>query len=722
MARKRVITFLLAAYILLTCADAFAHTASDAPLLTEPELALIEASKITPVTVGVIPGNPPMCYLDEKKKEHVGIQLEIMKALSEKTGLRFEYVPLDLTANPPVAWLRQGRTQIVAGILRTRGFMEAKDLILSDAMLEASLVVVGRRGHDFMKAPEEKTIAVMSGFQVAREYISEQFPRHRVVEYATAAECMDAVVKGRADATVFLRSGVSYYLQNPHYEGLEINPAFESGVDICVVGLAQKKTLLGVINKGLAMIGGEGLNEIMLNYTVMNPYEPTTRDTLYKYRLPLAVISFLVLIVIAALSSLVVSKRSGEKKLQAAYEQEKAALRLAEKASAAKGNFMARMSHEIRTPLNAVIGYNSIARDEISGAKGEDGLRQAAANVLEYLTKSEIASRHLLTIINDVLDMAAVESGRIRVSKERFNFKDMIAALTAFFASQAGEKGVDFQTSFDAATEGWFMGDQMRVNQILTNLLSNAVKFSSSGDDVRLSVSRIDEDEISGAVRIRFEVADTGMGMDKEYLKHLWTPFEQADASIARRFGGTGLGLAITKSLVDLMEGEITVQSELGEGTTFTIELPFERAEQPRDTKEKTGSGFDFAGSRVLLVEDNAMNMEIAKRLLASAKLDVDCAWNGKEAVDMFNASRPGTYAAILMDVQMPEMDGHEAARAIRASSRPDARAVPIIAMTADAFAENVAEALASGMDAHIPKPIDTKILFETLSKHIKKS
>lgn len=520
-------------------------------------------------------------------------------------------------------------------------------------------------------------------------------------------------------------------------------------------------------------------------------------------------------------------------------------------ANNAKSSFMSRMSHEIRTPLNAVIGYNTIAKSELFSAHDETERRSAEMRVMDCLAKSDIASKHLLTIINDVLDMSAIESGKIKVAHDRFDFKTLIASLTTIFYSQAKTKGVDFEVVFDTLTEEWFIGDQMRISQILTNLLSNAIKFTPDGGTVTLLIRQTKVE--ANASQIHFEISDTGIGMSNEYLERIWAPFEQADSSISRRFGGTGLGLTITKNLIDLMNGRITVESVPGKGTTFCVDLTFERTEQPAsnavydfsrinalvvdddtctceyirqlftrcgahcDTfssgeealcafmssldgnspytvclvdwrmpkmdgietirrlrkiagndipiivitaydfteisekaaevgvdmfiakplfqsslfdllanisgkklpeKLEKNKNFDFEGVHILLAEDNVMNMEIAGKILESAGITVDSAWNGKEAVEAFEASPPGAYSVILMDVHMPIMDGHTATKAIRSSSHPDAETIPIIAMTADAFAENVAEAHEAGMDDHISKPIDIGILFDIIKKY----
>lgn len=555
---------------------------------------------------------------------------------------------------------------------------------------------------------------------------------------------------------------------------------------------------------------------------------------------PLMIILFLAALLVFNVYRLLVIV----KELRLSVQREKVA-------NTSKSSFLSRMSHEIRTPLNAIIGYNTIAQGEMSGAQDDAARKQAEMRVMDCLSKSGIASKHLLTIINDVLDMSAIEGGKIIIAHDKFDFKGLITSLCTVFYSQAKAKGVEFEVEFDTLTEEWFVGDQMRVNQILTNLLSNAIKFTPDGGTVKLRITQPEAKD--NAAHIRFEVADSGIGMAPEYLTRIWKPFEQEDASISRRFGGSGLGLSITKSLVDLMNGCIAVKSELGKGTTFSVDLTFEMAEQPSQSeaydfssvnalvvdddvstcdyvrllfnrcgakctavtsgadaltaisvaKEKGESysiclvdwkmpqmdgietirrihdivgeelpiivltaydysevadeaaqigtskflskplfqsslfdmltsvcglqpaatiekneTYDFGGARVILAEDNAMNMEIAKAILKSAKVNVDCAWNGKEAVDIFEAAAAGTYMAILMDVHMPIMDGHEATRTIRASSHAQARSIPIIAMTADAFAENVAEAKAAGMNSHISKPIDIPTLFFVLKQY----
>ncbi|MDD3218995.1 MAG: response regulator [Lachnospiraceae bacterium] len=528
------------------------------------------------------------------------------------------------------------------------------------------------------------------------------------------------------------------------------------------------------------------------------------------------------------------------KLLKEAFEQ-------AEHASHAKGDFMSRMSHEIRTPLNAIIGYLEIAHDE----------SQDYEKVDNCIVKSQTASRHLLSIINDVLDISAIESGRMKIAHEDFDLKQLVSALTTVFYSQAKSKDVEFNVRVAPLEHEWFSGDELRIRQILLNLLSNAVKFTPAQGSVTLEIKQVGYQQ--DKTRIEFKVMDTGIGMSEEYRSRMFKPFEQEEATTARNYGGSGLGLSICYNLVRMMGGSIDVKSKQGEGSTFTVLLAFDAAKDKpgevvppddfshvkvlvvdddadtcaymekllsrmRITCETVTSGkkairrvinrkdnghqydlciidwcmkdmdgietarevrklcgkdipiiiataydyaavadeareigvdkivskplfqstlFDllvstygkykpvddkkkqqvkFTGTRLILAEDNEMNMEIALDILKKAGLEITPVVNGKEAVDTFINSTPGTYDAILMDVQMPVMDGYTATRKIRESEHAQAKTIPIIAMTANAFSEDVTAALAAGMNDHVAKPISYQRLFDSLIRLTKKT
>ena len=549
---------------------------------------------------------------------------------------------------------------------------------------------------------------------------------------------------------------------------------------------------------------------------------------------------FNLLLILKDTDEVKVKEERQKKALEDAFE-------LAKQASQAKGAFLSKMSHEIRTPLNAIIGYLSIAKDS-------DGKLD---QILHCVDNSEIAARHLLNIINDVLDISSIESGKMKIASEEFDLKKEVTNISTIFYQNAKGKGVRFEVHLSKLTEEWVIGDSLRLNQVLMNLLSNAVKFTPVDGLVTLGIDQLRQDEKQ--VYIRFSVSDTGIGMSEEYMSRLFQPFEQESAATAQKYGGTGLGLSITHNLVEMMGGTMAVQSRQGEGSTFTVTMHFDRAKEHHaptlasadyshvralvvddqqddgtyiktmlkrcgvksDTvtngelalkkmRSRAGGEYsydlcildwnmpvmngmevaakirqeygtelpiiiatayditplmeeaksvgvnrvvakplfqstmfdllvstfgkydpssgaaaaeirrDLTGVHVLLAEDNAMNMEIAVTVLQKAGVVVDQAVNGQEAYEKFTGAAAGTYDLILMDVQMPVLNGYEATGKIRQSDHPEAKTIPIVAMTANAFAEDVAEALSHGMNAHIAKPVNNDKLFEILNQFSK--
>lgn len=520
------------------------------------------------------------------------------------------------------------------------------------------------------------------------------------------------------------------------------------------------------------------------------------------------------------------------------------ALLVAQKANDAKRDFLSRMSHEIRTPMNAIIGMSAVAFNYLDDKK----------RTADYLSKITFSSKHLLMLLNDVLDMSKIENGKLNIRQELFDLKNLVTSLADINYGIATAKGLAFEIVISGFKDELLLGDSMRVNQILLNLLSNAIKFTPKGGSVRLEIRMLRS--ASDKIWLRFIVKDSGIGMKKEFLEHLYEPFEQADNGIARKYGGTGLGMAITKNLVAIMDGTIEVESQEGAGTTFMVDLPFgvskvdkktaaemeemrvlvvdddndtcehaavllkgmgvnvdwalngfEAIEKVRSACEDDGrcydvcfidwcmpeldgietarrmrryvgpdvliiiisaydwSGieeqakaaginafiakpffasnlyntlltvsrkpelgfsavgnketYDFGGKKVLLVEDNELNMEIASELLKFVNLQVEHAENGKVAVDIFRNSKEKEYALIFMDIQMPLMNGYDAARCIRSSEHPAARTIPIIAMTANAFNDDVQAAFDAGMNGHLAKPIDVEVLYKTIARYI---
>ena len=387
------------------------------------------------------------------------------------------------------------------------------------------------------------------------------------------------------------------------------------------------------------------------------------------------------------------------------------ALGAAEEANRAKTAFLSNMSHEIRTPMNAIIGLDSLALNN-------DGI---PAETREYLEKISESASHLLNIINDILDMSRIEAGRLVLHREEFSFREMLDQINTMVMTQCADKGLRYECKVSGEISDYYIGDVMKLKQVLINILSNAVKFTDPPGEVTLSVERTAEYEDHSA--IRFRIKDTGVGMDKSFVPRIFDPFTQEDSSRNSKYGSTGLGMAITKSIVELMNGTISVESEKGAGTVFTVVVTLTNSKRAavRDgrTVSKTGGTSGLKGRHILMAEDVIVNAEIMKKIIQAGEAEIDHAENGSIAVDMFRSSPPGYYDAILMDIRMPEMDGLEAAKAIRALDRPDAGTVPIIALTANAFDEDVQRSLQAGMNAHLSKPIEPDRLYRTLEELI---
>lgn len=388
------------------------------------------------------------------------------------------------------------------------------------------------------------------------------------------------------------------------------------------------------------------------------------------------------------------------------------ALEIARKNEAAKQSFFSNMSHDMRTPLNAIIGLSDLARSHIGDAQ----------KVSDDLLRINASSRQLLNLINDILDMSRMEQGKLELTNRAFDLRACVEECLGAFRFEADTQGKALELNMDVR-DAVVQGDPFRITQMLNNLLSNAFKFTARGDSVSVRVTQTEEAHSGEHEKYRFEVADTGMGMSEEFLPHLFEPYSREMRFGARQTAGTGLGMSITKSIVTQMNGEIQVASAPGKGTTFTIVLPLAPVrdaanevpapDAPAERAEDEAPA--LGGMRILLAEDNEVNMEITTELLSMNGAIVTQAWNGEEAVLRFSEAPEGAFDAILMDMQMPVMDGCEAAKRIRALKRSDARGVPIVAVTANAFAEDVAATVAAGMNAHVSKPIDFAILVKTL-------
>ena len=407
-----------------------------------------------------------------------------------------------------------------------------------------------------------------------------------------------------------------------------------------------------------------------------------------------------------------IEKETNQKlnKLRVAAED---ALKVAESASKAKSTFLSNMSHDIRTPMNAIIGFATLALDDIRDGK----------KVEDYLSKILSSSKHLLGLINDILDMSRIESGKVVLEEQETDLVTTLQELQSIMEGQAKERKLKLHVDYSNLRDRHVFCDKTRLNQVMFNLLANAVKFTSEGGSIWLTMSQLEPTyEVEDRAIYEIRVKDTGIGMDKAFIKHIFEPFERERTSTVSKIQGTGLGMAITKNIVDMMGGTIEVESQKGVGTEFIIRLELRLQAEARvaneDGTKQHGHAegvAEFAGKRLLLAEDNELNREIACMLLSKYGFVIDTAENGQEAVDLVAASAPDYYDLVLMDIQMPVMDGHEATRRIRNLEDKELAKVPVVAMTANAFDEDRKAAKECGMNGFISKPINMQEVVQAL-------
>lgn len=407
------------------------------------------------------------------------------------------------------------------------------------------------------------------------------------------------------------------------------------------------------------------------------------------------------------------SEQNHVKSLQESMEinkQLRKAIASKEKAAAAKSQFLANMSHDIRTPINGIMGMLEIIRK----TKGNQDREE------ECLDKIEVSSKLLLSLVNDVLDMAKLDTDAVVLSHEPFNLDRICNETVEAVSFQAEEAGLEVTGEHDDYTGINILGSPLHLKKILINLFSNSVKYNKPNGKIHMSMKTLEQTE--DTITCEFKIRDTGVGMSQEFVeKKLFQPFVQADTSSRSNYTGTGLGMSIVKQLIDKMGGTISVESELGEGSCFTVVIPFEIDHETRLKQSEEVENADISGLNIMVAEDNELNMEIIEFLLTEQGAQVEKVQNGQEALDKFEGSEAGTYDVILMDLMMPVMDGISAAKAIRASKHAEAETIPIIAMTANAFYEDERKCLDAGMNAHLAKPLDMKMVVSTIAECVGK-
>ncbi len=692
----------------------YENTAASGLAFTRQEIEYIANHE--DITVAFISNRAPFSKEAEDGTPY-GITIDVTNLIAQKSGLRLHYVMLP-SGETTMDYLEDNPETVVAGVLVGNPAFDDSQYIVSESFCAGNVSLVCRNGMNYKLGEEENvyTLVIPKSYSALESYIRKNYPQFVIAKCNTTEECMIMLKEGTADFMAQNVNVVTSLLQNPRYEGLTVLPGFfmEENIGYVTIKSEESQILMSIINKCINQVTDQEISQFTINHTIADGYKLTWKDLLYRFRYALLIITVLFIASIVFMVFWQETRKRSYLKIQEKNEQLLEAVAQANHANQAKGEFLARMSHEIRTPMNAIVGLTEIAKH----------YEDEPDKVDDYLDKIDVSSKVLLNIINDILDMSAIESDKIKIAHEAFDLCEIMDSVQTIYAPQCRQKNVDFTVEYKDLKNHKLIGDGLRLNQIFLNLVSNAYKFTPSGGKISVTVQEVSVRD--NKVYFNFEVTDTGEGMSEEMQTRLFVPFEQESAATAWKHGGSGLGLSIAKNFVELMSGSISVKSRKGVGTTFTVSIPFDidkkTLSETQETESIQNKAYDFTGKRILLAEDTEFNAEVAMELLHMVHMEADLAQNGKIAVELFEKSAPGTYMAILMDIHMPEMTGYEAARKIRKSEHPDAKKIPIYAMTANAFTEDISAALNAGMNGHIAKPIDAAILYEVLDKVMKKT
>lgn len=659
--------------------------------LTGPERSWLKANDNT-ITIGYLKNKLPYCTQNDDG-EMEGSLASLATTLHDKFGITVATVAFSNNEQMTKA-LSTGTIDVALPLFRDYWLAEQAGVILSNPMGTVSLAAI----HSSSNLNSDlKNIACTADAIVNRFELENLFPDAKVTEYPNDNEAREALNKGEASCIIVPSTRLKTIRDTYDIEDFQTQELTDTAQLSCLISRG-KPVLLGIINKGIVN-AGESLSASSYSPTSYSAQESDAFRLLYRNRIVIAAV--VICILLTGIVILVWSLHRAQK------EQQKA-----DAANAAKTAFLTRMSHDIRTPLNGILGLIEI--EEL-----KDGDMQAAR---ESRAKARVAANHLLSLINDILEMGKIEDRKLTLEHAPFNLKELCDDTLVLCKLRASDNGITMQdNSLPYATGPYMIGSPTHIRQIMINLLDNSIKYNKRGGSVTFSSKTKPLDD--GRALFCFSVSDTGIGMAPEFLKHIYEPFAQEGDDARSKFQGTGMGMPIVKSLIDLMGGTIEVTSELHVGTTFYVEIPLDIDKNPRARANTVERALDcsLADMNVLLAEDNELNAEIAQTLLESEGVVVTRAVNGNEVVDLYLSHPAGSFDAILMDIMMPDMDGYEATRAIRLSEKVDAADIPIIALTANAFAEDAKAAHDAGMNAHLSKPLDFNKLKNILAR-IKKN
>ena len=675
---------------------------------TEQEKSIIaQYSKDNPLHVLCDPTRYPYSY--NENGEIKGIIPDYFRKIADYAGISYEFLT-PATRNEYIAYQKNKEASDISidARLETDNYAETKEWGLTAPYITMQLARVTRRDFD------GKINVVTTVDQTASNSIADTMaPGAEKLMCDTRQEMMEAVRKGKADAAF-----VYYYMAQAFVNSdttgtmtytLLGQPTFTYRM---VVSSTENHALAGILTKAMYAMPQNLVEDLAAQYTTYKATDLTFVDWIRLH--PVVTVSVLLIFAWLLTAAAAVAVRLNARRKAQMEAQEKAAemAELAERAQAAnraKTAFLSHMSHDMRTPMNAIMGFTGIAMKN----NPSDEVR----NCLEKIDES---SEHLLSLINDVLDLTRVESGKVKYDPVPTDVKKVTDSVLDITKGFLTNRNINFEIQREEAKIPNVLADPVRLRDVLVNILSNAVKFTPDGGTITFE-ARCQEKSGDGYINMHYRISDTGIGMSEDFTKVIFEGFSQEDYGARTQYHGAGLGMAIVKKYVDMMGGTISIQSKKHVGTTFTVDIPLEITDKElnksdADLSEKV----NLAGVNVLLAEDNELNAEIATVLLEELGMNVERAVNGKNAVEIFRDHPEGSFDVILMDIMMPEMNGYEAAKAIRAmNDRPDGKNIPIIAMTANSFAEDVQASLDAGMNAHLSKPIVVNEVIKAISIYV---
>ena len=599
---------------------------------------------------------------------------------------------------------------------RNPDLAEKKGYTLTNTAWTYSLMAV--TDEKYFNEDKSYTVAVPKEQEALKQHIVFSYPQWKLVDYDSLADAADMIMNEKADCFLMGTSQALEYDNNRDFKSVPLTKTMEA----CFAVRDGEGTLLSILNKTLKDMSSDMLTSALAIYDSTADkvtFYDFVKDNMFAF---FVTAGFFVLTIIGIILVLLWKARKAEAvaKLAASDTQKlndklEIALKKAEDASLAKTRFLNNMSHDIRTPMNVILGHAQLMENELKG--------KGMPKMLEHLEKLQQSGNLLLAIINNVLDMAKIESGRMELDENYCRIEAVWKSLFAVFDEKARKKNIALHYTMNVEHEH-VLTDVTKVKEILVNILSNSIKYTPVGGSVMVDVDELFCDE-SGYMIERIRVSDTGIGMSQDYLKKIFEAFTREQNTTKSKIAGTGLGMSIVKKYVDLLGGTINVESELGKGSTFTVTLKHRIADESYYVKkymEEPGTGSEILeGRNILLAEDNDLNAEIAEAILESAGLKIERVEDGIQCVNRIEKMPADTYDMILMDIQMPKMDGYKATQAIRNLSDKDKASIPIIAMTANAFEEDKRDAIAAGMNGHIAKPIQVDKLLSILSEVIRK-